>query len=101
MTVMRFRITGTDASREHLLGRLADLEGVRRAESVADLMPHMDDEDSSSAGLAENAGAGAGVGVIEIEVADDDGASASLVRRVAEIEARESGSALELVDDEA
>jgi hypothetical protein len=94
MTILRFRVTGTAASIERVLDRLADLDGVVRAEQVADLMPHLDDDDSSSAGLAENEGAD--VGALEIEVEDDDGAE--LVRRVAELEARESGAALELVE---
>lgn len=94
MTTLHFRVTGTTAAIERMLDRLADLEGVVRAEQVADLMPHLDDEDSSSAGLAENDGAD--VGALQIEVEDDG--SAELVRRVAELEARESGAALELVD---
>lgn len=94
MTILRFRVTGPTASIERVLDRLADLDGVVRAEQVADLMSHMDDDDSSSAGLAENEGAD--TGALEIEVEDDDGAE--LVRRVAELEAREAGAALELVD---
>jgi hypothetical protein len=94
MTVLRFRVTGTSTSIERVLERLADLDGVVRAEQVADLMPHLDDDDSSSAGLAENQGTD--IGALEIEVEDDDGAV--LVRRVAELEAREAGAMLELVD---
>lgn len=94
MSVLRFRVTGSPASIERVLDRLSDLDGVVRAEQVADLMPHLDDEDSSSAGLAENQGTG--IAALEIEVEDDDGAV--LVRRVAELEARETGAALELVD---
>lgn len=94
MTVLRFRVTGTSTSIERMLERLADLDGVVRAEQVADLMPHLDDDDSSSAGLAENQGTD--IGALEIEVEDDDGAV--LVRRVAELEAREAGAVLELVD---
>lgn len=94
MTVLRFRVTGTSTSFERVLERLADLDGVVRAEQVADLMPHLDDDDSSSAGLAENQGTD--IGALEIEVEDDDGAV--LVRRVAELEAREAGAVLELVD---
>jgi hypothetical protein len=94
MTVLRFRVTGTSTSIERVLERLADLDGVVRAEQVADLMPHLDDDDSSSAGLAENQGTD--IGALEIEVEDDDGAV--LVRRVAELEAREAGAVLELVD---
>jgi hypothetical protein len=94
MTVLRFRVTGTSTSIERVLERLADLDGVVRAEQVADLLPHLDDDDSSSAGLAENQGTD--IGALEIEVEDDDGAV--LVRRVAELEAREAGAVLELVD---
>jgi hypothetical protein len=94
MTTLRFRVTGPAASIGRVLDRLSDLEGVTRAEQVADLMAHMDDDDSSSAGLAENEGSD--TGALEIEVEDD--ATAELVRRVADIEASEAGAALELVD---
>lgn len=60
-------------------------------------MPHMDDADSSSAGLAENRYGQVGEMVVEF---DDEAALASLVRREAEASARDSGAALEFIGTE-
>lgn len=96
MTLLRFRITGSQEAQRQVLERLADIEGVQRADEVADLLPHMDDEDSSSAGLAENEHAQIGEIVVEL----DSDEVAGLVRRLAEVEAREAGAALEIIDPE-
>ena len=66
MTMIRLRATGPRTGFDALLADLHGMEGVERAEELADLMPHMDDEDSSSAGLMDDRGGD--VRALEIEV---------------------------------
>ena len=77
-----------------LLADLHGMEGVERAEELADLMPHMDDEDSSSAGLMDDRGGD--VRVLEIEVLSPH---ADRVREAAADIAGQYGLVLEFVDD--
>lgn len=94
MTTLNFRVTGPTAACERVIGRLAESELVHSVEEVASLMPHMDDEDSSSAGLAENKDAS----VYDIRVHTDDHSSDEEVRRMAEFTVRASGAMLEETD---
>lgn len=94
MITLHCRLSGTSRALERIVDCLEGIEHVERIEEVADLMPRMDDEDSSSAGLAENSVSG--VYALEIRVDNADGAD--LVRRLADVEAREAGAALEFVD---
>jgi len=94
MAILRFRITGNADARDQVIARLEGIEQIERIEEVADMMPAMNDEDSSSAGLAENTTAD--VYAFEVEVERDD--DVQLVRRVAEVEARDAGAVLEVVD---
>jgi hypothetical protein len=48
---------------------LSSIDGIEHVEEVADLMPHADDDDSSSAGLADELGAG--VHELEVEAGND------------------------------
>ena len=97
MAQLRLRITGPEGAVEKVSERIMDIEGVQRVAEVADLMPRMDDADSSSLGLAENAHGEVGELVIEF---DDDDALTSLVRRQADTSARAAGAALEFIDRE-
>ncbi len=54
MPTVRLRVTGNEYAAAELMHALEAIEGVERVEEVADLMPHMDDEDSSSAGLPDD-----------------------------------------------
>jgi len=94
MTTLNFRVTGPVAACERVIAHLADSELIHSIEEVAGLMPHMDDEDSSSAGLAENENAG----VFDIRVHTDDDSSADAVRRMAEFSVRSSGAVLKETD---
>ena len=96
MALIRLRITGTSEARDRVVDALEAMEGIERVEEVADLMPAKNDEDSSSAGLIENVVAD--VYAIEVETEEEDGDTASLVRRVAEAEVRAAGAALEIVE---
>jgi hypothetical protein len=97
MSLLRLRLSGTDADASGLINLLASIEGVARVEEVDDLVPHLDDEDSSSAGLESDRG----VPTHLIEVDVDDAATAARVRRAAETLVISEGSGLEIEEDEA
>lgn len=56
MPMLRLRITGSQDSARAIGNLLASIEGIEHVEEVADLMPRMDDADSSSAGLSDLTG---------------------------------------------
>ena len=56
MPLLRIRLTGSEADAATVMSVVHGVNGVERVEEVADLMPHMDDEDSSSAGLVDDQG---------------------------------------------
>lgn len=94
MQILRCRITGAPDLADRIAELVADIEGVERATVMAGLVPHMDDPDSSSAGLAENA-----IGepaILEIELADED--AAQDLRVAIETLTRQQGAALEWTD---
>jgi len=96
MPTVHLRLTAGDEAANALINLLSSLDGVESVEEVADLMPHMDDDDSSSAGLPDDIGPG--FHAIEVEAANAN--SARRVRDLAEAHARDVGAALEIVDDE-
>lgn len=97
MAQLRFRITGPTQAAQNLTEALTVIEGVQWAEEVADLVPRMDDEDSSSLGLAENAQGEVVELIVETE---DDQEVIDLVRRQAEQQVRGAGGFLELMPDD-
>lgn len=56
MPMLRLRLTGSEDDARAVINLLQSLEGIEHVEEVADLMPHMDDADSSSAGLSDLGG---------------------------------------------
>ena len=58
MPLMRLRVTGSDDDVRAISNLLTSLDGIEHIEEVDDLMPHMDDDDSSSAGLPDDQGPG-------------------------------------------
>ena len=58
MPTMRLRVTGSEDDARTFMNLLQSLEGIEHVEEVSDLMPHMDDDDSSSAGLPDDQGPG-------------------------------------------
>ncbi len=66
MPTVHVRLTGSQDDLRILADLVNDLDGIERIEEIADLMPHMDDEDSSSAGLSD--AVGPGIHELEIEV---------------------------------
>jgi len=69
MPLMRLRVTGSEDDARAITNLLSSIEGIEHVEEVADLMPHMDDADSSSAGLPDDQGPG--VHDIEIDAPND------------------------------
>lgn len=69
MPVMRMRVTGSEASARAIGNLLQSIDGIEHVEEVADLMPHADDDDSSSAGLTDDQGPG--VHELEVEAPND------------------------------
>ena len=95
MPTVHIRFTGADQHVATLIHALEAIQGIEHVEEVADLMPHMDDDDSSSAGLHDVAGPT--VHDIEVEAPNDEG-----VRRVhdtAELVARGVGAIVEFVEE--
>ena len=77
MPLLRIRLTGSEDDVRAISNLLQSLEGIEHVEEVADLMPRMDDADSSSAGLSDLRGPDAH----EIEI---DAPNPSTARRVRE-----------------
>jgi hypothetical protein len=91
MSLRRFRYTADSQSTSELLDLLASIHGVERVEEVADLMPQMDDPDSSSAGLSSDQSPRAHAIEIEVDREERWEAVESLAQRLA----TERGAALE------
>jgi len=95
MPIVRIRVTGSETAADALITVLHGLDGIEHIEQVADLMAHMDDDDSSSAGLVDDIGPG--VHAIEIEVRDHQ--LAERVRDVASEAAERLDTTIEFVDE--
>ena len=94
MPLLHLRITGTEDDVRLLTDLLNDVDGIERIEEIADLMPHMDDEDSSSAGLTDDRGGD--LHALEVEAASP---YADTVREMADDIAARYGLVLEFVDE--
>jgi hypothetical protein len=75
--MLRIRLTGSDDDARAVINLLQSLEGIEHVEEVADLMPHMDDVDSSSAGLSD-------VGGPDMHSVEIDAPNESTARKVRE-----------------
>lgn len=58
MATLRLRLTASEDDTTAVMNRVGALQGIDSVEEIADLMPHMDDPDSSSAGLSDDIGPG-------------------------------------------
>lgn len=94
MTTVRMRLTAGEDVARRLIDDFGLIEGVERAEEVADLMPHMNDPDSSSAGLPDDTGPGFHAIVVEA----GDATVAQKVRDLAETRVAEHGAGVEFVE---
>ncbi|MGN7839650.1 hypothetical protein [Stenotrophomonas sp. 22385] len=69
MAMLRLRITGSEDAARAISDLLLGVEGIEHVEETDDLMPHMDDDDSSSAGLSDDIGPG--IHELEVEVGNE------------------------------
>jgi hypothetical protein len=76
MAMIKMRMTGKADDIRTISNLLQSLDGIEHVEEISDLMPHMDDPDSSSAGLSDLGGPN----MHEIEVDAPNHATARRVR---------------------
>jgi hypothetical protein len=94
MQTVRIRLTGSDHATTAMIAVLHGIDGVEHVEEVADLMPHMDDDDSSSAGLHDTR-----LKMHEIEVEAPNAFTAERVRDRAEAAAFDLDATVEFVEE--
>ena len=98
MPTVRIRYTASDDDVRVLVHALEAIEGIEHVEEVADLMPHGDDDDSSSAGLVSD-GNDTGPDVHDIEVLAPNDEGVRRVHYVAESAAMDAGAVAEFLDE--
>ena len=96
MPLLRIRINGSDDDLRAIADLLQSVEGIEHVEEISDLMPHMDDDDSSSAGLSDDLGPG----THELEVDAPNAYTAGRVRELVEELAYRLGLVVEFVEEE-
>jgi len=96
MPTLRLRLTGSEDDARAMINLLQSLDGIEHVEEVADLMPHMDDADSSSAGLSDIRGPDAH----EIEIDAPNEATARKVRDAVEALAFDLDALVEFEEEE-
>ena len=96
MPLLRMRLTGSDDAVRAVTNLLQSLDGIEHVEEVDDLMPHMDDADSSSAGLSDVQGPD----THELEVDAPNEATARKVREAVEALAFDLDIVVEFEQDE-
>lgn len=96
MPNLRIRLTGSDDDARAVINLLQSLDGIEHVEEVADMMGHMDDADSSSAGLPDDMGPG----THELEIEAGNPATARRVRRVVEALAFDLDALVEFEEDD-
>ncbi|WP_442684233.1 hypothetical protein ACSBPQ_06605 [Stenotrophomonas sp. JC08] len=96
MPLLRIRIIGNADDTLAVTALLQGLEGIEHVEETDDLMTHLDDEDSSSAGLSDDIGPG----IHELEVHVGNDTTTQRVRDAVELLARERGVVIEYEHDE-
>ena len=96
MPLLRMRLTGSDDAVRAVTNLLQSLDGIEHVEEIDDLMPHMDDADSSSAGLSDVEGPD----THELEVDAPNESTAQKVREAVEALAFDLDVVAEFVDDE-
>ncbi|MCR6662033.1 MAG: hypothetical protein NVV60_02515 [Luteimonas sp.] len=96
MALLRLRIAGSDDNARAIINLLQSLDGIEHVEEIDDLMPHMDDADSSSAGLHDTRAAH--THGIEIEVPNPS--TARKVRDAVEALAFDLDALVEIEEEE-
>ena len=96
MPLLRMRLTGSDDAVRAVTNLLQSLDGIEHVEEIDDLMPHMDDADSSSAGLSDVEGPD----THELEVEAPNESTAQKVREAVEALAFDLDIIVEFEQDE-
>ena len=96
MPLMRIRLTGSEDDVRAISNLLQSLDGIEHVEEIDDLMPHMDDADSSSAGLSDVGGPDSH----ELEIDAPNAATAQKVRQTVEALAFDLDIVAEFEQDE-
>ena len=96
MAMLRIRLTGSDDTARAVMNLLQSLDGIEHVEEIGDLMPHMDDADSSSAGLSDVEGPQ----MHEIEIGVPNESTGRKVREAVEALAFDLDAMIEFEDDE-
>jgi hypothetical protein len=96
MPQLRLRVTGSEDAVRAISNLLASIEGVGHVEETDDLMPHMDDADSSSAGLSDLSGPDSH----ELEVETSNESTTNRVREAVEALAFDLDVLVEFEHDE-
>jgi hypothetical protein len=94
--MMRIRLTGSEDDVRAITNLLQSLDGIEHVEEIDDLMPHMDDADSSSAGLSDVEGPD----THELEIDAPNAATAQKVRQTVEALAFDLDVVAEFEEDE-
>jgi hypothetical protein len=96
MALLRIRLTGSDDTARAVINLLQSLDGIEHVEEIGDLMSHMDDADSSSAGLSDVEGPQ----MHEIEIDLPNPSTGRKVREAVEALAFDLDALVEFEDDE-
>jgi hypothetical protein len=96
MALLRIRLTGSDDAARAVMNLLQSLDGIEHVEEIGDLMSHMDDADSSSAGLSDVEGPQ----LHEIEIDIPNESTGRKVRDAVEALAFDLETLVEFEDDE-
>ncbi|HZW17765.1 MAG TPA: hypothetical protein VFF71_03030 [Luteimonas sp.] len=96
MALLRIRLTGSDDAARAVMNLLLGIDGIEHVEEVGDLMAHMDDADSSSAGLSDVEGPQ--LHEIEIEIPNES--TGRKVREAVDSLAFDLEALVEFEDDE-
>ena len=96
MALLRIRLTGSNDAVRAVMNLLQSLDGIEHVEEIGDLMTHMDDADSSSAGLSDVEGPQ----MHEIEIDAPNASTERKVREAVEALAFDLDALVEFEDDE-
>ena len=96
MALLKIRITGSEDTVRAVMNLLLSLDGIEHVEEISDLMSHMDDADSSSAGLSDLDGPQ----MHEIEIDIPNASTGRKVREAIEMLAFDLDALVEFEDDE-
>jgi hypothetical protein len=96
MALLRIRLTGSDDAARAVINLLQSLDGIEHVEEIGDLMMHMDDADSSSAGLSDVEGPQ----MHEIEIDVPNESTGRKVRETVDALAFDLEALVEFEDDE-